>query len=340
MAELAKILEKHKIQHYGFAELKTPLSMNFYEHWLSQGYHGDMTYLENHLEMKRDPQSLLPKAQSAIVFTHPYVTKQTSDFPLKHLKVAEYANQSDYHFWLQQKVNDLCRDLKDLYPNEEFLGFTDSSPVMERDLAYRAGLGWVGKNTCLIDRKQGSLFFIAEIYTSLPLDSQKPLSPDHCGKCTKCIESCPTDAILEDKTLDATKCIAYWTIESKTIPPESLRKNFQGWLFGCDICQTVCPWNEKIQTLSNNEPRREDLIQELKWLLNTSNKQLLKAFHGTPLTRAGGRGLKRNALIVIANLKLYELQKEVESYLNHEVLGELAQWTQTHLVATQPDPIA
>ena len=324
--KIENLLQSHDLDHFGFCQLTTPLSLNFYKAWLEKGYHGDMAYLKNHLPKKENPQALLPQAQSAIVFTIPYYPKTSSQFPLKSLKVARYANQEDYHFWLQKKINTLCSELKQIFPDQDFLGFTDSSPVLERDLAHKAGLGWFGKNTCLIDRKKGSLFFIAEIYTSLNLQSDIKPTPDHCGTCTKCIDACPTDALLDDKTLDATKCISYWTIESKQVPPEKLRENFKDWFFGCDICQEVCPWNTKIHDLKQSQPKPEDIAQELKWILTSSNKKLMKTFHGTPLSRAGGRGLKRNALIVAANLNLVSLKDTVEGYAQHEQLGSLALW--------------
>jgi epoxyqueuosine reductase len=221
------------------------------------------------------------------------------------------------------------------------LFFTDSGPVLERDLAARAGLGFVGKNTCLIDRKKGSLFFIAEIYTTLTLPIAKidpdEVKKDFCGTCTRCIDACPTGALIAPKDLDARLCISYLTIESrKTVPPE-LRNKIGDWLFGCDICQIVCPWNIKAHgsvllnsfSTESQEPGERDtaLTQDLRYLLTTSSRQLERDFAGTPLARAGGFGLKRNALVVIANRRIETLLKEVEALLPHPKLGELAQWT-------------
>jgi epoxyqueuosine reductase len=323
-----QILEQHGIEHFGFSELTTPLSLNFYKSWLEKDYHGDMKYLNDHLDQKTHPEKLLPSAKSAIVITHPYGGgEQRNSFPLKANKVAAYARDGDYHYWLKQKLVGLCADLKKLYPQHEFLSFTDSSPVMERDLAHRAGLGWFGKNTCLLDRKKGSLFFIAEIYTSLSLKGPVSLPTDHCGTCTRCIDACPTQAIEENKTLNANKCISYWTIESRGIPPVDLRKNFSGWLFGCDICQTVCPWNIKAFQLTEEPLDIKTVAEEIRWILRSSNKELERKLAQTPLSRTGGRGLKRNALIVIANLKISDLSEEVKLFLNDEKLGSLATWT-------------
>lgn len=322
------LFKNHGISHMGFARLERPLSLSFYQDWLDQSFHGQMDYLSSHLPSKAEPQKLLPTAKNAIVFTYPYTTSEWSEnFPLQHLKIASYARKKDYHFWLREKINALCGELKSVFPQEDFLGFTDSAPVMERDLAHRAGLGWFGKNSCLIDKKNGSLFFIAEIYTSLDLQAPETLPRDHCGTCNRCVEACPTDAIMDNKTLDATKCISYWTIESREVPPEHLRKNFQGWFFGCDVCQDVCPWNGKISRALPRPQENTDLVSELRWILQSSNNQILKALKTTPLARAGGRGLKRNAMIVAANLKISDVSKDIEAYKNDYHLGELAQWS-------------
>lgn len=327
--ELVKhVLTQHGLDHFGFAKLTAPLTLSYYEDWLRDHYHGDMGYLADHLELKRHPQKLLTKAASAIVFTEPYGELPAEpSFPLKHLKVASYARREDYHRWLRLKVFNLCSDLKKIFPEHDFLGFTDSSPVLERDLAHRAGLGWFGKNTCLLDRKKGSLFYIAEIYTTLNLETPATLPTDHCGTCTRCIDACPTHAIEPGKKLNATRCISYWTIESRKIPPPDLRENFQGWFFGCDICQTVCPWNLKVNDIAVVDETPVSRVEELRWVLTNSNNFLQKTLAATPLSRTGGRGLKRNALIVIANLKLQELKTEVEAYRQDAELGELSRWT-------------
>jgi epoxyqueuosine reductase len=337
---IQSLLEQYGVHHSGTTSLKTPLSLEFYKNWLKESYHGEMAYLEQHVAQKEAPQQLLAGAQSAIVFTYPYTTSEWSHhFPLQHLGIAAYARKNDYHFWLKAKIQGLCKDLKKLFPEEDFIGFTDSAPVMERDLAHRAGLGWFGKNSCLIDRKNGSLFFIAEIYTSLTLETPETLPLDHCGTCRRCIEACPTDAILETRTLDATRCISYWTIESKAVPPEPLREKFGDWFFGCDICQDVCPWNSKIARSlpkhNNANQGTGSLIQELKWILNSSNNQLTKALAHTPLARAGGRGLKRNAMILAANKQIQQVLSDVRAYYEDPVLGELARWS-ANKISTPP----
>ena len=291
-----------------------------------------MEYLEDHSELKENPQKLAPRAQSALVFTknylpHPYPLEP----PIKALKTALYSQGKDYHLEFLKTLQRLSQKLKKHLPEEEFLAFTDSSPVLERDLAQKAGLGWVGKNTCLIHPKRGSLFFIGEIYTSLKLEFfEEQKIPFHCGSCTRCLEACPTEALVEPFKLDARKCISYWTIEAKKQAPEFLRQKIGDWFFGCDICQTVCPWNQKVfkpHLLESKKPHPELLIEDLRFLLTASHKKLQKAFKGSALSRAGPKGLKRNALIVIGNLKLKVLKPEVMKVSEHKDFTELAQWT-------------
>tara|TARA_B110001454_G_C12723156_1_gene435780 strand:+ start:8732 stop:9772 length:1041 start_codon:yes stop_codon:yes gene_type:complete len=321
--------------HYGYSAITTPLSWDRYIHWIENNYHGEMDYLKRHLEIKRDLKNIQSSATSIISLAHPYLAlKNETEFPFQHLKTAMYAQGSDYHFWLRGKLETIVTRLKELHPNEFFMSSTDSFPIMERDFSYQNRLGWIGKNSCLIHPKEGSLFLLGNIVTSLDLSQNHQLDPlpDFCGKCTRCIDECPTSAIGQDKTINSTKCISYWTIESKTNPPLELASKFSGLFFGCDICQTVCPWNQKILKRSEPYQKRqaqisdEGLATELKLVLNSSGKQLLKMLHGTPLTRAGQRGLKRNAMIVIANLKLKNLTDDVRPYLEHEELKEIAHW--------------
>lgn len=334
-------LENLGFSHFGITALSKPLSFEFYKEWLNEGLHGDMKYLEDHAPIKGTPQIRWPRAQSALVFAIPYFPhpEKQQNFPLKQARVSLYAQGMDYHFWFKERMTVLCKKLQEIFPEEEFIPFTDSSPILERDLAKRAGLGWVGKNTCLIHPKKGSLFFIGEIYTSLKFQTEIEPLHDFCGTCRKCIEICPTEALLEPRKMDARKCISYITIESRQSPPENLRAKIGDWFFGCDLCQTVCPWNQKVfkgqitveKKLSLTKIEEEELIEDLRYILTSSGKKISKDFHGTPLARAGSFGLKRNALIVIANRKITELKTEVQTLVGHEKLTELAQWTLTQL---------
>lgn len=330
-------MESLGFSHYGLCEVTTPLSFAFYRDWVSEGLHGDMKYLADHAAVKEYPQSKWPQVQSALIFAMPYYPHPVpaKTFPLKQARLSLYSKGMDYHHWFRARMQGIADSLKIQFPAEEFLCMTDSSPVLERDLAYRASLGWVGKNTCLIHPKKGSLFFIGEIYTSLKLKNDLAPLPDFCGTCTRCMDICPTGAIVAPRKLDARKCISYLTIEARTVPPVELRTKIGDWLFGCDLCQTTCPWNQKVfknqlsqelvETL--NLTQQEALIEDLRYILSSSGKKLERDLHGTALDRAGPFGLKKNALIVTANRKIHVLHHEVKALLAHEKLGELAQWT-------------
>lgn len=328
--------------------LEKPLSIDFYDRWLSKNLFGTMRYLVEHAQIKRTPQLINPDLKSVITFSQAY-------YPIVHkfhekvpARLSTYSQNSDYHYWLKDKLTKVIQQLTDQFPNQIFLPYIDSGPILERNWAYQNGHGWFGKNSCLIHPKFGSLFFIAEILTDLKLPLQPDILPlpDFCGKCTKCIDACPTQAIQQDRTLKADQCISYLTIEAKGPPPEHLRPKINDWFFGCDICQTVCPWNIKLfkiqkhadeknisseVTLSLSSQEKTELIKFFKFLLTASHKQIQKKFIGSPLSRAGAKGLKRNALIVIANRKLDELKAEVINLKSEPYFEELAQWTLTQL---------
>lgn len=327
--------------------LGAPLTIDFYEKWLSNQSFGSMKYLQDHFTAKKNPQllaggqtkslhSVISVSQSYFPVVKPHATKLPA-------RTATYAQNEDYHYWLKDKLANLITALKEKYPDEIFLAYVDSGPVLERNWAYQNGLGWFGKNTCLIHPQHGSLFFVAEILTSLitPAESILEPLPDFCGKCQKCIDICPTNALVAPKQMNAELCISYLTIEAKTVPPLELRKKIGDWFYGCDLCQSVCPWNEKVFRLKNIESSHDtstelllglsnqeesELLAFFRWLLKTSHKQIQKRFLGTPMSRAGAKGLKRNALIVIANRKLIALKADVEA-LNLDEFAELKAWT-------------
>jgi epoxyqueuosine reductase len=333
---LKQTFEDNGFDHYGWTTLEKPMTMAYYKSWVEQNFHADMDYLKRHIELKETPQLLLKKAKTAFVFGRNYFENQDQNFPLKQLKIASYAKQEDYHVWFQKELDSLCEILKAKYPDQEFIAFTDSKPVLERDLAYRAGLGWVGKNTCLIDEKKGSLFFIGEIYSTLEITAKLDVHPDRCGTCTRCIDICPTNALIEPKVLDSNKCISYWTIESKKVPPLDLRDKFDGWYYGCDLCQTVCPWNQKIykEELKNEnlDPslNRPQLIAELKEILNLDTQNLKELFKNSPMNRAKPWAHKRNAILVAVHYDLKELKQDLLIALviakGDKNLEELVNW--------------
>ncbi len=340
IAEIENLAKEFSMDQFGITELSRPLTIDFYKNWLQAGHHGSMKYLEDHLQAKAHPQELWPLATTALVFTKSYAPhpRPLTEAPTKSLRTALYAQGEDYHLWFKQELAKICERLQLRFSQDHFVPLTDSSPVLERDLAQRAGLGWFGKNTCLIHPQKGSLFFIGEIYTSLRIAETKtePL-PDFCGTCSRCIDICPTKALESPRVLNANKCISYLTIESKSSPPPELRKHIGDWFFGCDLCQTVCPWNEKAfrakpltldtsKMQTHSPEQRQLMITELKEILSLSGKKLQKKFQHSPLLRAGPFGLRRNAMIVAANQKLIDLHPEISRHLQDERLAELSRW--------------
>ncbi len=350
-AYIESLFKSYGIYSVGWTTLKRPLSMDLYHDWIDKNYQRDMTYLEKHRKQKEYPtQNTL--ARSAIVFTIPYAPKHpwpTEDISTEtekfkfHNPVALYAQGKDYHNELPKQLSPLIQKLKDQFPDHSFELFSDSAPILERDLAYRAGLGWIGKNTCLIHPKRGSLFLIGEIYTSLELKNTQPWSPDFCGSCNKCIESCPTGALSDPKSnsfirrLDPSQCISYLTIEAKSQPPEALRSSLGEWLFGCDICQTVCPWNQKHikQRVITEQSKAAEKVAELTWILNSSRKALAKSLALTPLSRAAGWKLQRNAIVVATNKEYLELIPLIEKHINDPKLTEIVKWSLKKLNSTK-----
>lgn len=294
-----------------------------------------MEYLVKHMDAKKTPGKHFPKIQSVFSFAHPYHPHPYKDkLHLKETRTALYAQGEDYHFWLKDKLKSIAENLSYRFPTDEFLFFTDSSPVLERDWAYQSGIGWIGKNTCTIHPQKGSLFFLGEIYSSLQVFESPKLMHDFCGNCNKCIEICPTQAIEKPRVLNATKCISYWTIEAKEVPPENIRDKIGDWLFGCDLCQTICPWNQKVYgknleisyIKSSTDTQKNTLVSELRLILTSSGKSLEKFFYGTPLIRARPKGLKRNAIIVAANKGLKELTPEIKLLMTQDYFKDLCLW--------------
>ena len=285
-----------------------------------------MLYLHQHLQAKKNPQSHFSGFQSVFSVGMSYVPHPAPRSVFKAARIALYAQGDDYHRWLKEKLQHCAQTLSQEFPDERFLVLTDSAPFLERDQASAGGIGWIGKNTCLLIRPNGSLFLIGEILTSLKSPQKSTEGAlDFCGTCNRCLEACPTGAFIEPRKLDARKCISYWTIESRKIPPEDLRSQIGDWLFGCDICQTVCPWNQKtLMQLTNPQHPRRFLVEDLREILTLSGKKLEKKIQSTPLQRAGTFGLRRNAMIVAGNLRLLELEPEIKAWGHDQKLGKLA----------------
>jgi epoxyqueuosine reductase len=265
------------------------------DHWLSQGFQGEMNYMARNVEKRVDPGKLMPGAKSVIVLLMNYFPEE--NLPEKNnYKIAKYAYGKDYHLVIRDKLNRLTSELKAVAGDFQSRSFTDSAPVLERAWAEKAGLGWIGKNTCLIHPKIGSFVFIAEIITDMELEYDTQQVNDLCGGCTRCIEACPTGAIIAPRVLDARKCISYHTIESKSELPAEYRDKFQDWIFGCDICQDVCPWNRKSQPHAESSFKPNPKLtgmDKTSWEELTED-QFNELFTDSAVKRTKFSGLKRN----------------------------------------------
>ena len=265
------------------------------EAWLNQGNHGQMSYMANHFDKRIDPTKLVPGAQTVISLLFNYFTTQRQE-DLLSPKISQYAFGEDYHHVIKKRLKELLNRTQEQFGSITGRCFVDSAPVMERQWAARSGLGWTGKNTLLIHPKAGSYFFLAEIICDLKIEPDHPIR-DHCGTCTKCIEACPTDAIAENGyILDASKCISYLTIELKDAIPTEFKGKMDNWMFGCDICQHVCPWNRfsKQHQVSEFEPKDKLLtMQQAEWMEITKDV-FDKLFQKSAVKRTKFEGLKRN----------------------------------------------
>lgn len=265
------------------------------EQWLSSGMQGSMQYMENYFDLRIDPQKLVPGAKSVITLLLNYFPSQTqnADAP----RISKYAYGRDYHQVIKAKLNNFMHMLREKIGEIHGRGFVDSAPVLERTWAQKSGLGWIGKNGNLITKQNGSFFFIATLITDLELQYDDPFAKDYCGSCTRCIEACPTNAILPEKVVDGSKCISYFTIELKDLLiPSHMKGKFDNWMFGCDICQDVCPWNRFSKPTSEIElqPIHEILNFSLDDWENLSEESFNKIFKNSPLKRSKYSGIRRN----------------------------------------------
>lgn len=264
------------------------------EEWLRRGYHGKMSYMENHFDRRLDPCKLVPGAKSVVSLVYNYYPKKDLARG-NNFKIAKYAYGEDYHGVIKQKLRALLIRMKEEAGEINGRAFVDSGPVLERVWAARSGVGWVGKNSLILNRSMGSFFFLAELILDIELDYDGPVK-DYCGSCTACMEACPTGAIPEPYVVDGSRCISYFTIELKEEIPQSYRGQFEDWIFGCDICQDVCPWNRFSRP--NNEPRFDanlqmESISRTEWL-DISKDVFQKVFKKSALQRAKFEGLRRN----------------------------------------------
>ncbi len=265
------------------------------EKWLNKGMHGNMKYMENYFELRIDPTKIVPGAKSVITLLLNYFPekKQTEAVP----KIAKYAYGKDYHEVIREKLKIFLSQIKKEIGEINGRGFVDSAPVLERSWAQKAGLGWIGKNGNLINKQTGSYFFIATLIVDVALEYDDHVVKDYCGSCTKCIDNCPTEAILPDKIIDGSKCISYFTIELKdALIPEKMKGKWNDWIFGCDLCQDICPWNRF------SKPTDEILFSPIPEILNfskndweeLSEESFKIIFKDSPVKRSKYAGIKRN----------------------------------------------
>lgn len=266
---------------------------NHLESWLKNNYHGEMKYMENHFDKRLDPRLLVEGSKSVISLSYNYFPKEKLE--VDEFKISKYAYGEDYHDVIKEKLRQLVAEVQEEIGAFAFRVFVDSAPVLEKAWARKSGIGWVGKNANLITKKNGSFYFLAEIICDLELIEDYPVT-DHCGSCTKCIDACPTQAIISDKIIDGSKCISYATIELKDQIPDYFKHKMDDWMFGCDVCQDVCPWNRF------SAPTLEEKFQPNSQLKNFTKQDwkditqeiFSSVFRKSAVKRTKFAGLKRN----------------------------------------------
>ncbi|MFN7737914.1 MAG: tRNA epoxyqueuosine(34) reductase QueG [Pirellula sp.] len=354
----------------GFVSAQPTTEFEHLRSWVEQGYAGSMEYIASRLDAYRHPEGVLPGCRSLVMLAIPYASHprtipskssrigldeaQTPSGTYRDPKtnalktdpenrstgtIASYASGTiDYHDWIHDRLRPLVASTQSMFPGMAARGVVDTAPLLERYFAARANLGWIGKNTLLLNRKLGSYFFLAAVLTQAELGSEESATEgaieghnDHCGSCTACLDACPTNAFVKPHVLDATRCISYWTIEHRGTIPQEKRQGIQDWLFGCDACQTVCPWNRK-RSVTVPEPLRpsnwSQKTDPVFWL-TLSDEEFRKRFRHTPFWRRRLVGMQRNAMIVAANTRNQGATQAILPFLDHPdpVLNELADWT-------------
>jgi epoxyqueuosine reductase len=299
----ANMIKSHAKQHgfdycgiakAGFLEEEAPRL----EAWLNQNYHGQMAYMANHFDKRLDPCKLVDGAKTVVSLIYNYYPQEL--LPTNTLKIAKYAYGEDYHLVIKDKLKDLLKALQTAIGDFGGRVFVDSAPVMERQWAQKSGLGWLGKNSLLLNPKMGSFFFLAELIIDLEVMPDPPMVKDYCGTCTRCIDACPTDAIVQAGVVDGSRCISYLTIELKEAIPNEFKGNTADWIFGCDICQDVCPWNRF--STPHQEPafipnHQLSHMNKKDWV-ELTEETFRKVFKNSAVKRTKFEGLKRNIAFI------------------------------------------
>ena len=320
-----------------------------FQQWLERGYGGEMAYLSDRMDAYHDPEMVLQGAKSIVMMTMNYRTEEPTRLQQGEARVSRYAWGSvDYHDLIHDRMKSLIRRLEVRAPRSRNRGVVDTAPLMERDYARLAGVGWQGKNTLLLNRDRGSNFFLAALLTDLELQYDEPFAADHCGTCTACLDACPTDAFPQPYVLDATRCISYLTIELRSDISKALRPQMGEWLFGCDVCQDVCPWNgkkivsqleEKEQAAAGFQPLPGSNPVDLVRLFEMDDDSFRKRFRKTPLWRSKRHGILRNAAISLGAQKHVPAARSLMNGLGdeHALVRSAAAWALGEIGSTGPE---
>ena len=316
----------------GVAPAIAPPGLADFQTWLDNGFSGTMEWMPNRRDAYAHPENVLPNVRSVIMLAKNYKSSDPAAPESGEARVARYAwNDVDYHSDIRKRLKKLAARLHEVSPEARTRGVVDTAPLLERDYARLAGLGWVGKNTLLINKYAGSFLFLAALLTTADIEHDEPHAANHCGTCTRCLDVCPTDAFPEPYVLDARKCIAYLNIELRDAPvPEHLRSGMGDWLFGCDDCQDVCPWNRKAAASTESiwQPAADLNPADCASFLKMTDEEFRKRFKGTSLQRTGRAALARNAAIVLGNQQNTDNIPALQHALNDEseLVRDAAAW--------------
>lgn len=318
-------------QLVGIAPAVTPPGFAQFRDWLDRGFAGEMKWIERRIEAYENPSMVLQNVRSVVMVGLNYGSEAAVEPRPGQGRISRYAwNDCDYHIIIRDKLNHVVSQIREATPDVRTRVVVDTAPLLERDFARLAGLGWFGKNTLLINKFQGSWVFLGAMLLDCELEYDGPHETSHCGTCTRCLEACPTNAFPEPYVLDATKCISYLNIELRDQPvPEELRSGMEDWVFGCDICQDVCPWNRKVpENNSDFSPVADTNPVDCISLLSLTEEEFHLRFAGTPLERTGRDTIARNAAIALGNLKCSEANAALEEATENRsgFVAEAAKW--------------
>lgn len=324
----------------GVAPAVTPPGVARLDQWLAAGYAGEMRYLASRREAYDHPRHVLEGARSVVMLTLDYQTASPVPTTPGEGRISRYAwGTADYHDIIHERLKQLIAELASVAPEWTWRGVVDTAPLMEREFAHLAGLGWQGKHTLLLSRTAGSWFFLAALVTDAPLEVNMTPATDHCGTCTACLDACPTEAFPAPHVLDASRCISYLTIEHRGPIPLELREGMGDWIFGCDICQEVCPWNRKVPSTDEPvfAPQEKHNPVDLIELFALTDEEFRERFRRTPLWRAKRRGLLRNAAIALGNNPIPTALPTLLTALDdaEPLVRGAAAWALAHYEATE-----